>query len=316
MKFIRPYKIIAPVESVPTDGSGYLTMTASSLAGEDATAAWVSGTYSVGTEVHLPATHRVYKCALAGSSTVSPEFDPTRWVDMRATNKWAAFDWYHNTKSTSTSDLYFEFSTGDFYIDSIAIFNPICSSVKIEVFNQSGTLIYTKDNPAIRDSIDYFDYYFGLSTFVDNAFDGNLPYGINYKIKVTFIASGGSSRSVGTICIGQSKSIDGDTWGGTEWGAEIIPTSRTINTVQDDGTIKVKPRGNYKIGKCTVAVPAGYMDIAVQLINSGLGTPCAWIPANYEYANELSVFGIVKDAPAKYENNGIGYISFNIEGLV
>ena len=58
------------------------------------------------------------------------------------------------------------------------------------------------------------------------------------------------------------------------------------------------------------------MDIAVQLINSGLGTPCAWIPASYEYTNELSVFGIVKDAPAKYENNGIGYISFNIEGLV
>ena len=316
MKFTRPYKIIAPTESVPTDGSGYLTMTASNLTGEDATAAWVSGTYSVGTEVHLPATHRVYKCALAGSSTVSPELDPTRWVDMRATNKWAAFDWYHNTKSTSTSDLYFEFSTGDFYIDSIAIFNPICSSVKIEVFNQSGTLIYTKGNSVIRDSIDYFDYCFGKNTYRDSTFDGNLPYGINYKIKVTFIASGGSSRSVGTICIGQSKSIDGNTWGGTEWGAEIIPTSRTINTVQDDGTIKVKPRGNYKIGKCTVAVPAGYMDIAVQLINSGLGTPCAWIPANYEYANELSVFGIVKDAPAKYENNGIGYISFNIEGLV
>ena len=315
MKLVKPYKIISPTEAAPSDGSGYLTLSASSLTAEDATSAWVAGTYSVGTEVHLPSTHRVYKCALAGSSTVSPELDPTRWVDMRATNKWAAFDWYHNTKTSSASDLYFEFSTGGFYIDSIAIFKPICASVKIEVFNQSGILIYTKDNPTIRESIDYFDYCFGLSTFVDNAFDGNLPYGINYKIKVAFIG-GLSNKSVGTICIGQSKSIDGNTWGGTEWGAEIVPTSHTINTVQDDGTIKVKPRGNYKIGKCTVAVPAGYMDIAVQLINSGLGTPCAWIPANYEYANELSVFGIVKDAPAKYENNGIGYISFNIEGLV
>jgi len=315
MKLVKPYKIISQTEAAPSDGSGYLTLSASSLTAEDATSAWVAGTYSVGTEVHLPSTHRVYKCALAGSSTVSPELDPTRWVDMRATNKWAAFDWYHNTKTSSASDLYFEFSTGGFYIDSIAIFKPICASVKIEVFNQSGILIYTKDNPAIRESIDYFDYCFGLPTFVDNAFDGNLPYGINYKIKVAFIG-GLSNKSVGTICIGQSKSIDGNTWGGTEWGAEIVPTSRTINTVQDDGTIKTKTRGNYKIGKCTVAVPANYMDIAVQLINDGLGTPCAWIPASYEYANELSVFGIVKDAPAKYENNGIGYISFNIEGLV
>lgn len=316
MKFIPPYKIIAQGETAPSDGAGYLTLTASSLAVEDATAAWAAGTYSVGAEVHLASTHRVYKCALAGSSTISPELDPTRWVDMRATNRWAAFDFYHNTKSSATTDLYFEFNTGGFYIDSAAIFKPICASIKIEVFNELSALIYSQTYPSLRDSIDYFDYFFGRLVYRDSVTDTGLPYGINYKIKVTFIGSGGSTRSVGTICIGQSQSIDGDTWGGTEWGAEITPISRTVNTVQDDGTVKIKQRGNYKVGKCTVSIPGQYMDIAVQLINDGLGTPCAWIPADYEHANELSIFGIVKDAPAKYENNGIGYISFNIEGLV
>lgn len=315
MHVIKPYTIIQPAGTPPIVG-GWVTLNATSLMAEDATAAWASGTYAVGDERHVVATHRVYKCAVAGSSTISPELDLTRWTDMRPTNKWAAFDFYQNTKSTSASDLYFEFLCGDFFINSVAVFGIIGNYVRIEVFDATGASIYVNTQSAMRDAFDWESHLFDPVLYKDNATDTLLPIGVGYKIRVTIIGSGTNTRAVGTICIGRKMSIDGETSGGTQWGASVNLVSRSSNTVNTDGTIKIVSRGTYKVIDCDVVVPTGYLDAAAQIIKDTLGTPCAWIATNYENANELRVFGIVKESPVQYQNTGIGGVKFRIEGIV
>ena len=67
-------------------------MLTSSTAPETDYPAWSSVTaYTVGARVILTATHRRYE-ALAASTNVSPSTDPTKWLDLGPTNRWAMFD--------------------------------------------------------------------------------------------------------------------------------------------------------------------------------------------------------------------------------
>ena len=67
-------------------------MLTSSTAPETDYPAWSSVTaYAVGTRVILATTHRRYE-ALATSTNVSPSTDPTKWLDLGPTNRWAMFD--------------------------------------------------------------------------------------------------------------------------------------------------------------------------------------------------------------------------------
>ena len=76
MKLIRPTTL--------TDA-----MLSSSTAPENDYAAWGSGTaYAVGARVILTSTHRRYE-ALAASTGVNPASDPTKWLDIGPTNRWA-----------------------------------------------------------------------------------------------------------------------------------------------------------------------------------------------------------------------------------
>ena len=92
MKLIRPTAL--------TDA-----MLSSSTAPENDYAAWGSGTaYAVGARVILTSTHRRYE-ALAASTGVNPASDPTKWLDIGPTNRWAMFDQRVGTATTRAGSL-------------------------------------------------------------------------------------------------------------------------------------------------------------------------------------------------------------------
>ena len=104
---------------------------------EDPTPAWVSGTsYLVGNEVHLPSTHRVYRCGVATSSSTPPNTAIANWTDVRPTNRWAAFDVYTSTKTTGTTSLTFVLSPG--YFNALALYGVTADSYSIVVKDAPG----------------------------------------------------------------------------------------------------------------------------------------------------------------------------------
>lgn len=92
MKLIRPTTL--------TDA-----MLNSSTAAENDYAVWSSSTaYAVGSRVILTSTHRKYE-ALAASTGVNPASDPTKWLDLGPTNRWAMFDARVGTATTRAGSL-------------------------------------------------------------------------------------------------------------------------------------------------------------------------------------------------------------------
>lgn len=128
MKLIRPTSL--------TDG-----MLTSSTALENDHPVWASGTaYAVGARVILTATHRRYE-ALVASTGVNPTSDPTKWLDLGPTNRWAMFDDRVGTATTRSGSLQVVLSPGA--TDGVALIDTDAESATVSL-TVSGTQLYSK----------------------------------------------------------------------------------------------------------------------------------------------------------------------------
>lgn len=128
MKLIRPTTL--------TD-----VMLTSSTAPENDHPVWASGTaYAVGARVILTATHRRYE-ALVASTGVNPATDPTKWLDLGPTNRWAMFDDRVGTATTRTGSLQVVLAPGA--TDGVALIDTNAESATVTL-TVSGTTLYIK----------------------------------------------------------------------------------------------------------------------------------------------------------------------------
>jgi len=286
---------------------------ACSLAAEDATAAWVAGTYAVGDERHVLATHRVYRAKLAGSSTISPELDPTRWEDRRPTNKWAPFDIYTNTKATDTADL--SYSVRARFCNSLMLRGLVGNSVEVTIRKTTGgDIAFYQSIPLKQPASGYWDYAFGehkVKTVV-SLFD--LPIFAAAEITIKIIGSSTNARSIGLLALGKLLSIHG-LIGGTQWGAEVQPKSYTYRRFNDDGTLTLTQRGAATDMAATVELDPADADNAVRKLDNILGRPVGFFATKEPGHDGLSAFGIASRAPVKY-SMGIATCAMQIEGII
>ncbi|WP_414903488.1 hypothetical protein ACMT1E_05335 [Sphingomonas flavalba] len=116
MKLIRPTTI--------TDA-----MLTSSTIPENDHPAWATGTaYVTGNRVILTSTHRRYE-ALTASTGVNPTSDPTKWLDLGPTNRWAMFDDRVGTAATRTGSLEVVLAPGA--IDAVALIDTDAESATV-----------------------------------------------------------------------------------------------------------------------------------------------------------------------------------------
>ena len=128
MKLIRPTTL--------TDA-----MLTSSTAPENDHPVWASGTaYAVGARVILTATHRRYE-ALVASTGVNPASDPTKWLDLGPTNRWAMFDDRVGTATTRAGSLQVVLTPGA--TDGVALIDTDAESATVSL-TVSGTQLYSK----------------------------------------------------------------------------------------------------------------------------------------------------------------------------
>lgn len=91
------------IEPLPLEPGTVLEHSVDAL---DPSPEWVSGVpWEAGALCHRPSTRRVYRRVGAGTDTAqaTPESTPAAWQDLRACNKYAAFDFYESTP-TQQSD--------------------------------------------------------------------------------------------------------------------------------------------------------------------------------------------------------------------
>lgn len=291
------------------------TLLSCSLAAEDQTAAWAAGTYAVGDERHVAATHKVYRCAVAGSSAVSPPLDPTRWKELRPTNRWAPFDWYASTQAEDAgADLVYELSAR--YANALAVHNLAGSTARVQMFS-GATQVYDSAAQSLqRPATGYWDYGFGERQRFDYLLFDGLPLLASARLRITIAAATGARRALGSLTFGKLLALHGTDWGGVQWGAEASPKSYSYRKTADDGTITYVPRGSGKDITADVVFPEERADAVVQALEGVIGKPLAWFSSLRPGFAGLSTFGFATRSPVRYAGPGHSSCSLTIEGIV
>ena len=290
-------------------------MMTSTLA-DDPTAAWVSGTtYAVGDERHVVATRRVYRNAVAGVSTISPELAPTVWVDKRPTNKWAPFDIYTSTAATTVTSLTYVLTPG--YFNAVALYGLIGAQYALTVKDAAGgTVIFSRSGFLNADPLGFYEYLFNALKPTSKLVFSGIPIRPMSEVTITITAATGQPVGIGLIAIGDYVSLAGSgTWGGVQYGASAEPVTYSFIKTLDDGTTQIVKRHSATNLRVTIAMPREEADAVLQAVQAVLDVPVAWIATDASGYAGLTAFGIGSGS-MKYDSFGAANLDINVKGLV
>ncbi|UCV00301.1 hypothetical protein [Acidovorax radicis] len=286
---------------------------------EDPTSAWAAGTFAIGDERHVVSTHRVYRDAVGGASSASPETDPTRWKDMRPTNKWAPFDEYTDTAAeTTAANIVYVLASR--FVNSIALYGLDGAGVAVTVKDApGGTQIYRYPASGFsqlkRAAKGYWDYAYGERRKRTSLVLRDLPIRPNAEITIEVSATGSQRRAVGMIVRGKWRSLVGVGFGGVLEDAEVNPKTYTYRETQADGRQRLVVRGSSKDLRFSIVMDRENADQAAQAMEDLLSRPVAWVVSTKPGFAGLTAFGIAQRAPIRYRNK-LAYIDLSIEGYV
>jgi hypothetical protein len=167
---------------------------------------WNAATnYSVGDLVIRTETHMIYENIQAGVNATLPEVDaalaePTRWVQIGPTNRYAMFDTLRNTQTVTTSPLIAELTPGE-RIDSIGVFGMSAESITISMTSGGNPVYSVTEDLNTREVLNWYDYFFEPFSSIESIVKFDLPPYTDGIIEVELSSSTGSV-SCGAVVIG------------------------------------------------------------------------------------------------------------------
>tara|TARA_R110000782_G_scaffold270373_1_gene370636 strand:+ start:4257 stop:5105 length:849 start_codon:yes stop_codon:yes gene_type:complete len=243
MKLLRPVTI--------TDA-----MLTSSTAPENDHPAWNAGTaYVTGNRVILASTHRRYE-ALAASTGINPASDPTKWLDLGPTNRWAMFDARVGTATTRTASLQAMLAPGA--VDAVALIDTDAESATVTltvdgVTNYTSTQSFNLGGNAIDNWFSWFFEPIGRKStllFLD------VPVYANGVVTVTIARDNPADIvSCGSLLLGRQLSL-----GDTEHGVDIGIIDYSRKETDQFGVISVVERAFAKRMTARVVMPTDAVD--------------------------------------------------------
>ena len=296
MKLIRPTTL--------TDA-----MLTSSTAAENDYAAWASGTaYAVGARVILTSTHRKYE-ALAASTGVNPAGDPTKWLDLGPTNRWAMFDARVGTATTRTGNLQVVLAPGA--TDGVALIDTDAETATVTL-TVSGTQLYSKTqsfNVGGTAIDNWFSWFFEPVGRKSSLLFLDVPVYEAGVLTVTVSRDNPADVvSCGTLLVGRQFTI-----GDTEHGADIGIIDYSRKETDQFGVTSVVERAFAKRMTARVVMQTSAIDDVHRNLAALRASPVLWIGS--ESFESLTVYGFYKEFSIDLAYPTVSYCSLTIEGL-
>lgn len=305
MKLVIPFGIQAGT---------YASVTATDLV--ESISAWVSGaSYSVGDYVSY--TYRIYKCTTAVTSTTAPDADRVHWLDVRAANKWALFDYENSTYSSEYPSFYVDVTVDDLSalsgppvsIDAVTVcaFGVVAGNLSVTSYESDGTTA----RPTTSISIARYTTDEAGSAVIP---DIPLNSGFSTKIRHVFSGSYGASSvyaQCASLIVGQS--ID---CGTTQYSPTINLISYSRKETDEFGVTTFVKRANSKRVTVKTMIDNANMDSVWRAVSMLDGIPCVVIVSDITDLKPLNAFGFIKDfsIDVAYVNQSLCSIEF--ESLV
>lgn len=299
---------------IPIDNSSFASCTiAEPDTGE---VIWVSANYAVGDRRIRVETHSVYECVTAHTAKPTPpEEDQLHWLRVGPTNKWAAFDNEISTQSQAVNPLTFVLEPG--FFNAISMYGLEAANATVTIKDESGGIVvFNQTYDLTVPPFDWYDWAFGrIRQLTKLTIPDLVPYP-NAELTITLTAAAGVVVKVGMIVPGDYISLVGNaSWAGAQYGssAELVDFSNI--TTDSYGNTSIRKRRNATDMRATVSIPANQADAAVEIMQSVLAIPCAWVATEFDGFNGLNVFGLGSGSMT-YDEYGSASLSIYVKGLV
>lgn len=301
-------KLIAPIPITDT------VLAASSLIESDIADAplWTTGAKVAGQRVRRP-NHRIYECVVAhtAGTTEFPESNlagaTAKWILVRPTNLYAAFDSVMNTSSVATSDLLSWTLLPGARVNAVALFGVYASSVRVRV-TVAGIVKYDQtQNLRLRNCRNWSDFFFKPITFRRDVSFTDIPTYRNAVVEI-IVSWPGNLPRVGEVQIGRF-----DFLGDVKWK----PSVRTVDysTVETDqwGSTKFTPRRAVRVIEYDLFIENENVDEAIRLLTMAKSAPRAWLGSPKFGA--LNLFGFAQDFQIVVDGPAGSFLNLQIQEL-
>lgn len=280
-------------------------MLVSSTVPEDDAPVYSAGTtYALGAKVI--SNHRVYESAQA-ANTGHPVTDPTWWIDIGPTKRWAAFDRVIGTYCIGASPLEIVLAPGQ-RVNTVALLDVSGVDVVRVQSKLGATTIFDKsiDLRSQRTVTTWFEYFFAPLTFASQAVFDDLPLLTDAQITITCT---GSSPSVGVIACGFTREF-ADAQLGTSIGIIDYSAKETNNF----GVTSVVERAYAKRANVSFVLPRAQIDAFAKALADVRATPALWRIADRH--DVLTIYGWVRDWSQAIAYPTLVTGDMTIEGLI
>lgn len=257
-------------------------------------------TYGAGVWVISTATHRVYESMQAGNLGNDPGLDDgTWWLDLWATNRWAAFDNRRSNKAWRQDEItYSIMPTQD--CDAISLFGLTAGSVRIEVFD--GAVSIYDQTFVLADTghvVSAYTYFFGGIVYSQQKVLNGFPGYIGHRIDLT-ISAVGAVAEVGHIVLGRNHLL-----GGVMNGAEISHVSHSRKDFDQFGDELLIKRGSTRKLTIPMRVPTLQAPRVMDIIGEVDGLVTAFYGSTDGQSSAGSNYGI----------EGLGFVDDHTQPL-
>jgi len=241
-----------------------------------------AATYAKDALVRDPVTHEVYK-SLMDANKGKPLTDEASWNSRGKTNRWAMFDDYNNTQTTSPEEIVVVLSPQSI-CEGLYLGNVDADEIELVVVDQSEGVVFSEVISLVTagGSSSYYDWCFRPADRADYYFTVAMPPYASALVTVVLRKPGGVAKC-GMAAIGLVDDFGPSLYGLTASGKDFSST-----TFNFDGTSKTQYRDYAKKMDVDVQVNNGEIDYIQRKLFQLRQRPIVWVGGPY---GATAVFG-------------------------
>ena len=280
-------------------------MLVSSTVPEDDAPVYSAGTtYALGAKVI--SNHRVYESAQA-ANTGNAVSDPTWWIDIGPTKRWAAFDDVIGTYCAGTSPLEVVLAPGQ-RVNTVALID-VSGVETVRVRSAVGAAtIYDRsiDVRSKRVVRSWWEYFFAPRSAAKQAIFDGLPPVTTAQITITCT---GSAPAIGVICVGLTMGF-----ADAQLGVSIGIIDYSAKETDSFGVTSVVERAYAKRANVSFVLPRPQVDAFAKLLADLRAKPALWRVSDRHEV--LTIYGWVRDWSQAISYPTLVTGDMTIEGLI
>lgn len=266
--------------------------------------------YSLGQRVIVTTGwHTIYESLDNNNIGLFPPTNPTKWLEVGPTNRWAVFDDSGGTVSSGTAMIEWKFTTGR--INSVSLLEVLASQVRVIGTSLLDGVVYDK-TVTLEDVTligDWYQYFYAPIRRKTEVTLLDIPPYSDMEITVQIIGPAGSLVQAGNVVVGNAVQL-----GLTRYGASSGIIDYSVKEVDEFGRSKLIPRNFAKRSNVQLFISNALVDSVQRTLSDLRAKPVLWIAAKDSFES-LTVFGFYRDFDITVEYPAHSICNLEIEGL-